>query len=310
MPPVAGDAAFGQDEGADQGDARGHEDPAPERPVFGLAEHEREDEREHGRGEQGQPGQVEGAAGLALAVRQGQGADGQQGHADGHVDQEHRPPARAEQVRADQQAADQLADHHAAGQHGGVGAHRAGPGRPGVGALDQAEYLRDHHRGTRPLNEAQRDQLTGRAGQAAAERGQREQDEPAQEHAPVAGDVAEPGAGHQQDRIGDDVAGHHQLQARAGGVQAGVDRGSGDVDDGRVEHGHELADEDDGQDETGTHPAFAAGQQAGAGVTGQDVGHALSLASVLSRYQDTTYPGTDTTWQPTSRAGRMEAAAG
>ena len=184
---------------------------------------------------------------------------------------------------------------------------RAGPG---VGALDQAEYLRDHHRGTRPLGEAQRDQLTGRAGQAAAERGQREQDEPAQEHAPVADDVAEPGAGHQQDRVGDDVAGHHQLQARAGGAQAGVDRGSGDVDDGRVEHGHELADEDDGQDETGTHPAFAAGQQAGAGVSGQDVGHALSLVSVLSRYQDTTYPGTDTTWQADERAGRMEAASG
>ena len=35
--------------------------------MFGLAEHEREDEREHGRGEQGQAGQVERAAGLALA---------------------------------------------------------------------------------------------------------------------------------------------------------------------------------------------------------------------------------------------------
>src|SRR5438034_3655202 len=121
----------------------------------------------------------------------------------------------------------------------------------------------------------------------------------------MAGDVAEPGAGHQQDRVGDDVAGHHQLQARAGGVQAGVDRGSGDVDDGRVEHGHELADEDDGQDETGTNPAFAAGQPAGAGVAGQDVGHALSLASVLSRYQDTGYPGTSTTWQATRGRGRM-----
>ena len=121
----------------------------------------------------------------------------------------------------------------------------------------------------------------GRAGQAAAERGQREQDEPAQEDPPVAEDVAQPGTGHQQDGVGDGVAGHDQLQARAGGVQAGVDRGRGDVDDGGVEHGHELADEDDGQDETGTHRTFAAGQQAGAGITGQDVGHDLSLAPIV-----------------------------
>src|SRR5207247_3445544 len=108
---------------------------------------------------------------------------------------------------------------------------------------------------------------------------------------PVAEDVAQPGAGHQQDRVGDDVAGHHQLQARAGGVQGGVDRGRGHVDDGRVEHRHELADEHDGQDETGTHRADRAGQQVTAGVTSQDVGHDLSLPSALSRYQDTSYPG-------------------
>ena len=52
-----------------------------------------------------------------------------------------------------------------------------------------------------------------------------------------------------------------------------MDRGGGDVDDGGVEHGHELTDEDDGQDETGTHRAVTAGKCAGAGITGQDVGH-------------------------------------
>src|SRR5690242_7485033 len=92
-------------------------------------------------------------------------------------------------------------------------------------------------------------------------------------------------------------------------MQDGVDRGRGHVHDGRVEHGHELADEHDGQDETGTHRAFAAGQQAGPGVTSQDVGHDLSLASRLSRYQDTGYPGTNTTWQAAEGAGSIEAAA-
>ena len=82
-------------------------------------------------------------------------------------------------------------------------------------------------------------------------------------------------------------------------------RGS-DVDDGGVEDGHELADEDDGQDETGTHRAFAAGQRAGAGITGQDVGHVTSLTSFLSRYQDTGYPGTSSTWQNKSVKAMMK----
>ena len=60
-----------------------------------------------------------------------------------------------------------------------------------------------------------------------------------------------------------------------------MDRGSGDVDDGSVEHGHELADKDDGQDETGTHRAFAAAKLAGACVTGQDVGHVTKPAAIL-----------------------------
>ena len=214
--------------------------------MFGLAEHEREDEREHGRGEQGQAGQVEGPAGLALAVRQRPDADHQQQHADRHVDSEDRPPARVEKVGADQQAADDLAHHRAAGQDRGVPAHRAGPGRARVGALYQAEYLRDHQRGAGSLSEAQGDQQAGRAGQPAAERGQREQDQPGQEHPPVAQDVAKPGTGHQQHRVGNRVAGHHELQPRPGGAQAGMDRRGGDVDDGGVEHGHELADEDDG----------------------------------------------------------------
>ncbi len=50
--------------------AKGQQDPAPDRPVLGLAEHERKHEDEHGRRQQGQAGQVYGPARLALAVRQ------------------------------------------------------------------------------------------------------------------------------------------------------------------------------------------------------------------------------------------------
>src|SRR5262249_15804371 len=104
--------------------------------------------------------------------------------------------------------------------------------------------------------------------------------------------------------VGDGVAGHHELQPRPGGAQVSVDRGGGDVDDGSVEQGHELPGEHDGEDETGTHRTLATGEQA-AGVTGQDVGHASSLAPFLSGYLDTTYPGTDTTWKAAACPGRM-----
>ena len=54
------------------------------------------------------------------------------------------------------------------------------------------------------------------------------------------------------------------------------------------------------------HRAFAAGQRASAGITGQDVGHVTSLTSFLSRYQDTGYPGTSSTWQIKSVKAMMK----
>ena len=138
----------------------------------------------------------------------------------GTLTQEHGPPAAAEQVRGDQQAAGDLPGDRAAGDDRGVQPHRAGPRRPGERALDQAEHLRDHGRGAGPLDKPQRDQHAGGGGQAAAERGQGEQGQPGQEHPAVPDDVAEPGAGDQQHRVGDDVAGDDELQPGAGGVQA------------------------------------------------------------------------------------------
>ena len=60
-----------------------------------------------------------------------------------------------------------------------------------------------------------------------------------------------------------------------------MDRGGGDVNDGSVEHSHELTNKDDGQDKTGTHRAFAAAKLAGACITGQDVGHVTKPAVIL-----------------------------
>ena len=59
---------------------------------------------------------------------------------------------------------------------------------------------------------------------------EREHGEPGLEHPAVPEDVAEPGAGHQQDRVGDRVADHDELPAGAGRPQAGMNRRHRDVD--------------------------------------------------------------------------------
>ena len=55
--------------------------------------------------------------------------------------------------------------------------------------------------------------------------------------------VAQASAGDEQHRVGDDVAGDHHLQPRAGGVQVSTQGRRGDVDDRDVEDRHELPDE-------------------------------------------------------------------
>jgi hypothetical protein len=181
--------------------------------VLGLAEHERHDEAKHRRRQRRQARQVEAPPAVGPSRGQQPHAGGQQQHADRHVDQEYRAPRTAEEIRADQQAAHHLPDHRAARQHRRVETHRAGPRRALVGALDQAEHLRDHHGRADPLHDAQRDQRARRRGQPAAQRGDGEDREPGQEDPAVAEDVAQAGPGHQQHRVSDRVTGHHQLQA-------------------------------------------------------------------------------------------------
>src|SRR6266566_3849242 len=208
------------------------------------------------------------AARRAPAIRQGPEPGQEQQHPDRDVQQEHRAPGAAEQVRADQHAADDLAGDRAAGQHGRVQPHRAAPCGTGERPLDEAEDLRDHRRRPGTLDEAQRHQHAGRGGQAAAERGEGEHRQAGQEHAPVAQDVAEPGTGDQEHRVGDHVAGDNKLQPGSRGVQAGMDRGRRDVDDGRVQNGHELP----GEDHRERRPEAPGGPLGGAGRPGNGEG--------------------------------------
>ena len=102
-----------------------------------------------------QAGQVEPAPRSPGSTGQQRGRRPAAGQADRHVDQEHRPPAGAEQVRADQ---------HPAERPGRPPARPRAPpstarapwtrAAPGEGALDQADHLRDHQRRAGALDAA------------------------------------------------------------------------------------------------------------------------------------------------------------
>ena len=88
-------------------------------------------------------------------------------------------------------------------------------------------------------------------GEPAEQRGRREQDDAGDEDPAPAQDVAGPAAEQQQAAEGQRVGVDDPLQARAGEAQCVLDVGECDVDDGRVEHHHELrgGDDDEGQAE-------------------------------------------------------------
>ncbi len=257
---------------------------------------------EHGRQDGGQPGQVEpvqetlgglaGPGGRGLVAgedpRHGQG-DGQ---ADRHVDQEHRPPLRTEQVRGHQHAAHHLAGDGAAGQHGRVGAQRPGPGRALEALLDHAHDLRDHRRRARPLDQPGADQESERRGQPAGQRGRGEGEHPGEEHPPPAEDVPQPGPGDQQRGVADGVPRHHELQAGAGPVQGPADGGQGDVDDRDIEQAHELPGQQQAEHDPGA--AGRPGHRRDRPVV-QRGRHDSSLARPAANWREAADAGTRTT---------------
>ena len=199
-----------------------------------------------------------GACGLG---RDQAGHGGGEHDPDRHVDGEHRAPAGAEQVRGHHHAAQHQPGHRARGEHRRVGGQRPGPGRAGEVQLDDAEDLRDQHRGARALDEPEADQRLAVRRQRAGQRRGGEDEHAGQVGSAPAVAVAEPGAGNQQHRVRDRVAAHHQLQRRAGGVQAGGDRRHGHVGHQDVDDAHELAEQQHGQHE----PAGARGGRAARG---------------------------------------------
>ena len=174
-------------------------------------------------------------------------ADGgdDRGDADGQVDQEDHPPARAEQVGGDQPAGeDRAADRrqaHDRAEHPERGAHL----RRREHVLDQAEPLRDQDRAEQPLQDPGTDQHLRALGQRAQQRGGDEAARAEDEHALAPVQVAEPAAGDEADRHRERVAGREPLDEALRSPDLGADRRPGDRGDERVEEIHDLRGEDD-----------------------------------------------------------------
>jgi hypothetical protein len=218
-PAAGGHPALDQHEAGGQ-PGPGHDAAeAPGRPARLGTEHERQHDQQYRAGRRGQAGQVEllrlgggGPAGPPPVGRHEPGYQHGEHDPERHVDGEHRPPARAEQVRADHHAAEDEPGHRARGEHGGIGGQRPGPRRAGEIQLDDAEHLRDQHRRARALDEPEADQGLAVRRQRAGQRRGGEGEHADQVGAAPAVAVAEPGAGNQQHRVRDRVAAHDQLQ--------------------------------------------------------------------------------------------------
>ena len=135
----------------------------------------------------------------------------------------------------------------AGAHHRGEQGHGLHPRRAVVLELDHRHHLRAHRRGGDALADAGGDEDLGRPRQPGEQRRQREAGQAGQEQAAVAVVVAQPRAGDQQRGVGERVARDHQLQRGAADAHVGLQRGTGDVDDRRVEAGHERPREEDGQ---------------------------------------------------------------
>ncbi len=224
---------------ADQGRSGHERSPGPQGPVLGLAEHEGRGDGADAGGEQHHAERVEPVG--HIGSRLGEEPAGQDdGHdADGHVDQEDRAPAPAEEVEVEQHAAEDLPGHRA--QADGHAEEREHPGSL-VGAEvggQEGQHLRDHGGRPEPLGQAAHDQDGAGRSDPREQRGGGEDGQADHEHAPPADQIAQPGPGDQAGRVAEGVAGHHQLQGGRRGVQVPLDAGGGHVDHEDVEERHE-----------------------------------------------------------------------
>ena len=181
-----------------------------------------------------------------LALEQQPRGEHRRGDADRDVHEQHPAPA-------------QPARENAAEQHPG-GAAGAGDGAPdaqravalrafGERGRDDRQRRRRDDRRAEALNRARGDQPCLRLGQAAGQRGEREDDQADHEHPPAPEQVGEASAEQQEPSERQRVGVHDPREVIAGEVQVGADRRERDVHDRRVDHDHELRHRQEHQSE-------------------------------------------------------------
>jgi len=133
-----------------------------------------------------------------------------------------------------------------------------GARRPlGEGGGDQRQRGRGDQRAAGALHRAGREQKGLAVGEPAGQGGGGEQQQPGDEHLAAAEPVPGPAAEQQQPAEGQRVGVDHPFQAGAGKAERPLDVRQRDVDDGRVQHHHQLRG---GQDQQGQARARAAGR--------------------------------------------------
>ena len=98
-----------------------------------------------------------------------------------------------------------------------------------------------------------------RRGKSASQRREREQDDAGDEHPAAAKNVSGPPTEQEQPAERQRIGVDHPLQARAGEAERPLDVREGDVDDGGIQHHHQLCGGDDQQGQAQT--ALAAGRR-------------------------------------------------
>jgi hypothetical protein len=215
--------------------------PAGRPAEFGGRLHDGVDAEHQRRGDQHCAEHVDAAARVARRLLVGvQQPDGDErgGDADRHVHEE--DPVPAQHLRED--ATGQQPDGAATGRDERVHADRLGLlARLGEQRDDHAQDDGRGERAADALCEAGGDQYQLVLRDAAAERRDREQAEPGEEHAAPADQVADPAGEQQQAAERDQVGVHHPGQAGVGEAQVMLDGRQRDVHDRGVEHDHEHA---------------------------------------------------------------------
>ena len=239
--PLEGDEGHQQDRAGGQ---EGERDGVA--PAVGLRARQAEDEREQAARGQQRARDVEPRARTHRRVLEQPRAGDRRGH--GEEDRHVQAPAPAE--RLGQRAAEQQSDRAAHARDRGVDAERlAALRRIGERRRQQRQRGRGEQRAEGALQRARADEHAEAVGRATDGRGAGEAQQ-ADDEGPLAPEqVPDPAAEQQQRAERQRVGGDHPLAVVVGEAEVALRGRQRDVDDGHVEHDHQLGDPDHHQDQ-------------------------------------------------------------